>query len=83
MTEQTLSVLEGRLIALRQILAMLVASHADRDAILELARERSVMNDGQEDPGAVPTTGVAIGTSVAEEYRIFVEEVGRSGQPYA
>lgn len=80
MTAQTLSQLEGRMNALRQILALLVANHPDREAILELARERSVMNDGQEDPGAVPTTGVTAGTALAEEYRIFVEEVGRSGE---
>ncbi len=79
MTAQPLSQLEGRLIALRQIVALLVAGHPDREAILDLVRERSVMNDGQEDPGAVPTAGVATGTAVAEEYRIFGEEVRRSG----
>lgn len=61
--------LEGMLIAHRKILARLIAaqqasSGADLMARLE---DGTVMRDGQEDPGAVPTDGVATGLAIAEE----------------
>jgi len=63
---------EGRLIALRQMLA-LIAAGRDPDAILEEAE--GVAQDAQEDPGAVPSEGFAIQQATAEERRLFAREL--------
>lgn len=57
---------EGRLLALRQVLALVVAGK-DRDDVL--ARLEDTGGDGQEDPGAVQGEGFAIDAALAEERR--------------
>ena|GEM_PF-1230334 len=61
--------LEGMLIAHRKILARLIAAqHASLgEALMTRLEDSAVMRDGQEDPGAVPTDGVATGLAIAEE----------------
>lgn len=72
--------LEGRLTAHRAVLAALVAASPDRNALLELLHDRSIMHDGQEDPGAVPTEAVRIEGALADEFRLLAEAVARQGQ---
>ena len=66
--------LEGRLLALRHILAQIAAGQTG-DALLE--RLLSAQADGQEDPGAVPTEAFALDGALAEEKRQFVRELER------
>lgn len=70
--------LEGRLLAHRRILQLMVGALAGTEAgerMRALLRERTTMQDGQEDPGAVETDGMAIELAVAEEYRRIVEGI--------
>lgn len=74
--------LEGMLIAHRKILAQIVTlmqEQGDTSFIYKLD-ERSVMRDGQEDPGAVPTDGVATGLAIAEEVSRIVSLARANGQ---
>lgn len=66
------SALEGRLLALRQALAMVVAG-LDREAIL--AASDGTVHDGQEDPGAVPSAAYALEQALSEEWRMLRREV--------
>lgn len=79
MTGLTMETLEGRLIAQRKILALLLARlPADEAAsVWEYLDERSTMQDAQEDPGAVPDAGVALQVAIAEEVRLIAEEARR------
>lgn len=63
--------LEARLLAHRRVLAQLVASlpQADRRALTDWIDTRTVMHDGQEDPGAVPVEDAAEELALADEYR--------------
>ncbi|QUS37038.1 hypothetical protein [Falsirhodobacter algicola] len=66
--DTTIDRLEGLLIAHRKILAELIATVQKLDpALAERLDDHSVLHDGQEDPGAVPTDGVAIELASAEE----------------
>lgn len=68
--------LEGRLLAHRRILQLVVAELADTPAggrIVALLRDRATMQDGQEDPGAVETAGMGLELAVADEFRRIVE----------
>ena len=67
---------EGRLIALRKALALLLA-RLDDDALDHL-RERAVFAGGEEDPGAgEPGPEYAIEASEAEETRLLLEAAER------
>ncbi|WP_096785980.1 hypothetical protein [Rhodobacter sp. CZR27] len=68
--------LEGRLIAQRKVIARLVALAGD-EALRAWLEERSVMQDQQEDPGAVPSPGVGIEVAIAEEIRHIRDEAER------
>lgn len=68
---------EGRLIAQRQLLALIVAGRG-KDEILEWLEE--AMRDGQEDPGAVESDAFAIEGALAEERQALAREIRlRSG----
>ncbi len=79
MTGLTMETLEGRLIAQRKILALLLARlpAEEAPALWEYLAERSTMQDAQEDPGAVPAPGVGIEVAIAEEIRLISEEAKR------
>jgi hypothetical protein len=62
---------EGRLLALRQALAMVIAGKGP-DQILERLDDNS---DGQEDPGAVPSDGLAVDGALVEERRMLAREI--------
>ncbi|WP_145109550.1 hypothetical protein [Cereibacter sediminicola] len=78
MTGLTTETIEGRLIAQRKVLSRLVAL-ADNDELRAWLEERSVMQDNQEDPGAVPAPGVGIEVALAEEIRCIRDEADRFG----
>ena len=68
--------LDGRLVALRKALAVLVA-RLDDDALDHL-RERTVFAGGDEDPGAgEPGPEYAIEAAEAEEMRLLLEAADR------
>lgn len=73
--------LEGRLLAHRRLLALILQSLPDprREALHDWLVGRSILHDGQEDPGAVPTEANAIALAVADEYRLLAEMLGNSG----
>ncbi|SIN79935.1 hypothetical protein [Vannielia litorea] len=69
---------EGRLIAQRQVIAMLAAGRST-DEILQWLED--AMRDGQEDPGAVSDTAFAIEGALAEERLAIAREIRlRSGR---
>lgn len=77
MNDQTL---EGRLLAHRRVLQLIVAELATIPAGERLGAQlqaRSTFQDGQEDPGAVTGIGTALELAVAEEIRAIAE--GRAG----
>lgn len=76
--------LEGMLIAHRKILAEMLAAVQRLDPDLRTRLEdHAVLRDGQEDPGAVPTDGVALELAIAEETNRILDLariVGRRGE---
>ena len=69
-------VTEGRLLAHRRILQLILAELAGTPAgerLASLLRDRSSLQDGQEDPGAVETAGMGVELALAEEFRHVVE----------
>lgn len=68
--------LEGRLLAHRRVLQLIVTELAGSEAgerVQSLLRERITFRDGQEDPGAVEAPGTEIGLAVADEFRRIVD----------
>ena len=66
---------EGRLLAHRRILQLIVGEIAKTPAgerVRFLLRERSTLQDGQENPGAVETDGIGVELAAAEEFRSVV-----------
>lgn len=65
--------LEGRLLAHRKLLARLLAGSPGpvRAAIGDWLAGQEVLNDGQEDPGAVPGEGLALELALADELRLI------------
>jgi hypothetical protein len=74
--------LEGRLLAHRRLLQMIVGELSGTPAGERLnwwLQERSTLQDGQEDPGAVETEGLGLEFAVAEEFRRIVGGVPGAG----
>lgn len=70
--------LEGRLLAHRRILQLMVSALAGSPAgerVEALLRERAVLQDGQEDPGAVETLGMGFELALADEFRRIAEGI--------
>lgn len=74
---ERLDQIEGRLLAQRRLLAQMLAAMPDtlRRQMLDWLDARSVMRDGQEDPGAVPADGMAEAMALADEYRAIADLV--------
>ena len=75
---------EGRLIAHRQLLSLIVAALSKTSQagdILAFLEERSVFQGNEEDPGAVPSAENAIALALAEELRLVAERA--QGSPGA
>lgn len=86
MAEPTPASLEGRLIAQRQLLALIVAALADdgggqADRLWSFLEERSQFQDGEEDPGVLPSSAAAIEGAVADELRLIAETARRYARP--
>ncbi len=82
MAEPTLQGLEGRLMAQRKVLALIVAELAaggGAERIWSFLDERSQFQDGEEDPGAVSSPELAIEGAVADELRLIAEAARRYG----
>lgn len=76
--------LEGRLAAHRRILPLIVRGLAGSLAggRLEAAlRDRSTLQDGQGDPGAVGAPGLGLGPATADGFRRVVEALGEQTHP--
>lgn len=68
--------LEGRVLAHRRILQLIVGALAGTPAgerLQALLAARETLQDGQEDPGAVATAGMALELAVADEFRRIAE----------
>jgi hypothetical protein len=81
MVKASLEALEGRLVAQRELLGRLVAEVVRRgrgDALLDFLRERRILRDGQEDPGAVPTAALDFELAMADEYALLAEAARRA-----
>lgn len=72
MTKDPDPTIEGRLLAQRQVLAMMVAGHS-REEILDWLEDAG--RDGQEDPGAVESAAYAIEGALAAERRALAREI--------
>lgn len=74
---ERLDQIEGRLLAQRRLLAQMLAAMPDtqRRQMLDWLDARSVMRDGQEDPGVVPADGMAEAMALADEYRAIADLV--------
>lgn len=69
--EKTIMALEGRILAHRRLLAQLLAilPEAEWKLMADWLSESTLLQDGQEDPGAVPIEGLELELTMAEEYR--------------
>jgi hypothetical protein len=81
MVTASLEALEGRLVAQRELLGRLVAEMTRRGqggGLLDFLRERRILRDGQEDPGAVPTAALDFELAMADEYALLAEAARRA-----
>jgi hypothetical protein len=80
MPDLKLEALEGRLMAQRKLIALLVAE-LDRDGradrLWAFLDERSQFQDGEEDPGVVPSGALATEGAVSDEVRLIAEAARR------
>jgi hypothetical protein len=78
MADITAEEIEGRLNAQREMLAMLTALIAKQsgepERVLSLAGERRLLQNGQEDPGAIPSRAFAIEAAMMREFALLEEE---------
>lgn len=84
MTSISEGTIEGRLIAHRQLLSLIVASLSKTSQaaeILSFLEERSAFQGNEEDPGAVPSQAYAIELALADELRLVAERA--KGSPEA
>jgi hypothetical protein len=75
--------LEGRLLAHRRALQLIVGALAETPAgerLLDSLNRRSTLQDGQEDPGAVAAVGVGIELAMADEFRMIAEGLPDAGR---
>jgi hypothetical protein len=80
MAEPSIDSLEGRLLAQRKLIALIVAV-LDREGrasdIWRFVEERGQFDDGEEDPGVVPSAAAGIEGAVASELRLIAEAARR------
>ena len=81
MTSETI---EGRILAHRRILGLILAEMVQSGAapdLLDALDDAQVMHDGQEDPGAVPHPALGVGLAMADETREIVAAMRRRMRP--
>jgi hypothetical protein len=80
MTEPRIDGLEGRLLAQRKLIALIVAI-LDRDGradeIWRFIEARGRFDDGEEDPGVLPSAAAGIEGALASELRLIAEAARR------
>jgi hypothetical protein len=72
--------LEGRIVAQRKLLGMILAEMSragQAERLWEFLREQQVLHDNQEDPGAVPTAALGFELAEADEFRLLAETARR------
>ena len=77
----SMEAVEGRLLAQRKVLALIVArllQQADGRDLADVLDTLSVMQDHQEDPGAVPGSAEVIEGTIASEIREIVLAASRA-----
>ncbi|WP_424932384.1 hypothetical protein [Amaricoccus macauensis] len=77
MKSETIGSLEGRLIAHRKILALLLEHCGDSGALRETLEARLEVQDHEEDPGVVPNEAFAIEGAIADELRLVMDAAKR------
>jgi hypothetical protein len=81
MAGPTVESLEGRLMAQRKLLALIVAelggTQGTGDRLWEFLEERTQFQDGEEDPGVMPSTAHGIEGAMADELRLIAEAARR------
>jgi hypothetical protein len=80
MTRLSEETFEGRLIAHRRLLAMIIvelSAEGRGETLLSFLRQRDVLQDGQEDPGAVPTEALDFALAIADEFLQVEEAIDR------
>lgn len=83
MAEQSEASVEGRLIAHRQLLSLIVAGLGapNEDQIWDFLEERSVFQDAEEDPGVLPSPAHGIQLALADELRLISEKARALAAP--
>jgi hypothetical protein len=66
--------LEGRLIAQRKVLAMILAALPETEGVWRQLDRQKTFQGQEEDPGVIPDSAFAIEATVAEEFRLIAEE---------
>ena len=80
MAEPSIDSLEGRLLAQRKLIALIVAvldREGRADDIWRFVEERGRFDDGEEDPGVVPSAAAGIEGALASELRLIAEAARR------
>lgn len=80
----TAETIEGRILAHRRILGLILAEMVQSGAapdLLDALDDAQVMHDGQEDPGAVPDPALGVGLAMADETREIVAAMRRRMRP--
>ena len=68
---------EGRFLAHRKVLALLLAELSASARLREYLEQRSMFQGHEEDPGVLPSAEFAFEAAVAEELRLIAEESDR------
>ena len=80
----TAETLEGRILAHRRVLGLLLAERIQSGAapgLLDALSDAQVMHDGQEDPGAVPDPALGVALAMTDEIREVTAEMRRRMRP--
>ena len=83
-TAMTAETIEGRILAHRRILGLILAEVVQSGAapaLLDALDDAQVMHDGQEDPGAVPDPALGMGLAMADETGEILAEMRRRMRP--
>ena len=73
MAAETIGSLEGRLMAHRKVMAMLLEHCGDANGLREALEARLEVQDHEEDPGVVTSEAFAIEAAIADELRLIMD----------
>lgn len=72
MNAQTVESLEGRLMAHRKLIAMILSTLRDSPELWSKIEDRLEVRDHEEDPGVIPSEAFAIEAALADEIRLVL-----------